>query len=487
MYGHVYYNAEMAEHRMNRGQEYEFEWAATGAEDAVIGINDADMLTSLGDLSPLMVELIDISKATHLTSLKVGDAADNYINDNLNSITLGNNALLKTMDFHNCTKLTQSVDASGCTGLEEAYFEGTAISGLSLPNGGNVKVLHLPDTITNFTLRNQSKLTDLSIPSYKNISTLWLEGNNDVVDPLAIFNEIPSGSRVRIIGFDCEMSNAELKAFLAKIDTMRGLDENGNNTDLAQVSGNLHIAELSPGMVATVEAAGTKYPSLVIVYDAVGVYEATKLVERTITEIERENITELPDYAFDGCNNLSVARFPNVTAIGYRAFGGCSALHDIDFSAASKIDRSGFASSLCGEVSFPSVTTIGVGAFSYTNATRINLPLLQNIPDSPFTYSRLEVLDFTALTSITGQILFINSPLKALIIRNTETVCSVTRTNAFHGASFASGKGYIYVPAALIDSYKCATHWSTVSSQFRDLQDYTVDGTVTGELDESKI
>ena len=31
-----------------------------GAEDAVIGVNNAAMLTSLGDLSPLMLELIDI-------------------------------------------------------------------------------------------------------------------------------------------------------------------------------------------------------------------------------------------------------------------------------------------------------------------------------------------------------------------------------------------------------------------------------------------
>jgi hypothetical protein len=106
MYGHVYYNAEMAEHRMNREQEYEFEWAATGVEDAVIGINDADMLTSLGDLSPLMVESIDISKAAHLTSLKVGDVATDYVNRNLNSITLGNNVLLKTMDFRNCVNLS---------------------------------------------------------------------------------------------------------------------------------------------------------------------------------------------------------------------------------------------------------------------------------------------------------------------------------------------------------------------------------------------
>lgn len=130
MYGHVYYNAEMVEHRMFRGQEYEFVWAASGAEDPVIGINDADMLTSLGDLAPMMVELINISAATHLTYLKLGDASEDYVNNNLNSVTLGNNFLLKYMDFRNCVKLTQAIDASGCTGLEEAYFDGTSITGV---------------------------------------------------------------------------------------------------------------------------------------------------------------------------------------------------------------------------------------------------------------------------------------------------------------------------------------------------------------------
>ena len=51
----------------------------------------------------------------------------------------------------------------------------------------------------------------------------------------------------------------------------------------------------------------------------------------------------------------------------------------------------------------------------------------------------------------------------------------------------ASGTGYIYVPAALVDSYKAATNWSNFAAQFRALEDYTVDGTTTGALDPTKI
>ena len=46
---------------------------------------------------------------------------------------------------------------------------------------------------------------------------------------------------------------------------------------------------------------------------------------------------------------------------------------------------------------------------------------------------------------------------------------------------------YIYVPSALIDSYKAATNWTTFSTQFRALENYTLDGTINGLLDPSKI
>lgn len=265
MYGHVYYNSEMVEHRMYRGQEYEFVWAATGAEDAVIGINDADMLTSLGDLSPLMVELIDISKATHLTSLKIGDGSEGYVNKNLNSITLGNNVLLRSLDLRNCTKLTQSVDASGCTSIEEIYLDGTAVSSVSVPNGGSLKVLHLPGTITNLTLRNQTTLTDFTIPSYLNITTLRLENNSSAVDPLAILSMIPENSRVRVLGVKMEVDNIdEIENLYNRLDTMRGLDENGNNVDKAQMSGTITIDTVTTAELARLNG---RYLDITIKYN----------------------------------------------------------------------------------------------------------------------------------------------------------------------------------------------------------------------------
>ena len=263
MYGQVYFNAAMDQHRMVRDQEYEFQWAAVGAEDAVIGVNNAAMLTSLGDLAPLMIELIDISGATHLTALKLGDAAADYVNDNLNSITLGNNTLLRRLDVRNCVSLTQAVDASGCTNIEEIYFDGTGITGLTLPDGGILKKLHLPSTVTNLTIRNQPKLTGFSMPSYANIITLRLENISGAVNALDILQGMAAGSRVRLLGVDWTLGNyREVVSLYDRLLSMRGLDENGNNTALPQISGQLAVPFITEALL---EGFRTNFPSLAIV------------------------------------------------------------------------------------------------------------------------------------------------------------------------------------------------------------------------------
>ena len=89
--------------------------------------------------------------------------------------------------------------------------------------------------------------------------------------------------------------------------------------------------------------------------------------------------------------------------------------------------------------------------------------------------------------------------LKAVVLRKTDGVCSLNNTSAFtdcyhiHGTANETYNpdglkdGYIYVPRALVDSYKTATNWTTFADQFRALEDYTVDGTTTGEMDWDKI
>jgi hypothetical protein len=92
------------------------------------------------------------------------------------------------------------------------------------------------------------------------------------------------------------------------------------------------------------------------------------------------------------------------------------------------------------------------------------------------------MVDCSALFSIADEA-FRGSNLQALVIRNTSSVVNLIRANAFEETPISSGDGYIYVPRDMLDAYVSATNWSVYGEQFRVLEDYTVDGTITGELD----
>lgn len=84
------------------------------------------------------------------------------------------------------------------------------------------------------------------------------------------------------------------------------------------------------------------------------------------------------------------------------------------------------------------------------------------------------------------------SQLVTLILRKTSIVnCDISAFNGTKYATNGAGGAYVYVPRALISTYQSATNWATLyaahSDMFRALEDYTVDGTTTGDFDESKL
>jgi hypothetical protein len=466
MYGHVYFNAAVAEHRMVRGQEYEFEWPASGAEDPVIGINDADLLTSLGDLSPLMVELIDVSGAPHISRLKLGDAASTYRNLSLNSVTLGNNKLLRHLDMRNCPNLTMSPDVSGCTNIEEIYCDGTSIAGIKLPSGGILKTLHLPSTVVNLQVINQPMLTDFTMPSINQITTLRLENAGCLsAAAMDILNALPANSRVRVLGINHTVETAgEFDAFINKLNSMRGLDENGNNADNAVVSGRVHTPQISYTAFSAIEEFRLTYPGLEITYDEVLPCISHQLVMRTLSgEYENDRVTKTSDYMFSELNGLTGLSLPELLAVPYRMI----------------------VNSPVKSLNIPKVTELKATSLMAFSGERLILPSVVKTNGQSLCWcGNLKIIDFHQVCTI-GEAPWQCKKLVALILRGDGI--STLSNGDFNNTPIASGTGYIYVPRARVDSYKSATRWSTWASQFRALEDYTVDGTIMGELDESKI
>lgn len=264
VYASVKYGSYLVQARSARNTQTTLPCPLDNVNDTEIYIYSASQLASVGDLSGLMVGYADFSKAVKLQSLKIGDANASYSNGNLTELYLGNNELLRTIDVRNCPNLTQAVDLSGCSNIEHVYFEGTAITGLDLPNGGILKTLHLPGTVANLSLLNQTGLTDFSLPSLSNLSTFRVENCGSAIDTKTMLDSIPAGCRVRIIGFDWTVSNeTQLTAIKTKLDTMRGLNENGGNEDTAQMLGTIHIGTVTG---ATLKLLKDSYPDITVSY-----------------------------------------------------------------------------------------------------------------------------------------------------------------------------------------------------------------------------
>ena len=262
------------------------------------------------------------------------------------------------------------------------------------------------------------------------------------------------------------------------------------------------------------------------------------IIDRSIVELSDNVITGIGDYGLSRCGALTAVDLPAVTSLGGYAFECCSLLETVKLPSMTKLGESyssTFLFQLCDKlktIDAPNITEIGKGVFSMSGLTSaafplvtvlgrdafescsklefadfplvtsipvnafkgckklttVNFPVATTVGNSAFSgCSDLVAIDFPSMTGISGSQVFYNcSKLTALILRS-ETMATLSKTNAFDGTPIISGTGYIYVPAALVDSYKAATNWSTYAAQFRALENYTVDGTITGALDETKI
>jgi hypothetical protein len=202
-----------------------------------------------------------------------------------------------------------------------------------------------------------------------------------------------------------------------------------------------------------------------------------------LTSVNLPNVITVEKNAFQGCSTLETVNLPNATAIASHAFYDCKGLTSAVLPNATSVQPNVFIRcSNLTSVSCPCATSVGDTSFyGCSNLTNVDLPLVTTIWSSAFqSCSSLKLLNLPNVTRFVNDVFKSCSSLETLILR-ASTVCTLSNANSFTNTPIASGTGYIYVPRALIDTYKSATNWSTYAAQFRVLEDYTVDGTTTGE------
>ena len=169
------------------------------------------------------------------------------------------------------------------------------------------------------------------------------------------------------------------------------------------------------------------------------------------TEITNSRITSIGINALNGCDELVRASFPNVTSCDTSAFQNCGKLEQVDM---------------------PKLTTIGTNAFR--SCASLQSMVCKNpvsVRGAFYGCSSLALVDISTTRSVEANTFNGCKALVTLILRNT-TFYTLANVSAFTGTPIEAGTGYIYVPRALVDTYKAATNWSTFAAQIRAIEDY---------------
>ena len=267
MYGTIKWGSVLRSQRLGEGETYKMAAPSMQFNDTETIIYNASSLSSVGDLSALYIGTLDASKGTNLTELIIGSSVSGYHNDNFSVLSLGNNPSLRKLDIRNCPNYKDNVDASGCASLDEVYAEGSSATAVNLADGCAIKVLHLPTTTTNITLKNLPNLTtsNLVMAGTDNVVQFVAE-NCPNLDAYSILTTLLSKednkvARIRLVGIDASATDLST---LLNMTNLNGVDESGNVVTSPIITGKLHVT------IATEEAlveVKKNFPDLVVTYD----------------------------------------------------------------------------------------------------------------------------------------------------------------------------------------------------------------------------
>jgi hypothetical protein len=175
----------------------------------------------------------------------------------------------------------------------------------------------------------------------------------------------------------------------------------------------------------------TSYADVNVDVEGGGAEDVAGLLGDTLTTIDNSFATSLVSRACQGRTQLVTVNLPNVTSIDTYAFYGCSNLTSVKMQKATSVKTQCF-----------------------------------------YGCKKLSYADFGVVGSFQAQVFNGCSSLTTLILRKSDSICTMANTSTLSNSGVGKGSGYIYVPATLVEQYKTATNWSTFASQIRAIEDY---------------
>lgn len=436
--------------RVKAGDTVALTVPASSGNDTRIYVQGLDWMEDIGDLSTLQVsgENASISVASkRLQRLKVGDEVADNVTSNISSIDFGDCPSLMYVDARNLASLSSSVDLSKLPRLIEAYFGGTSVPIINIPNGSKIEKLQLSPALRQLTLLNLKFMAEsgLLYDSLAKVQGLRIEGC-DQLNPFDMLKSIYNSDNhelrdIRIIGFDATGDANDLTMISNMVKDLdkdgnehifNGIDQSGKPVDDTNpvIEGKL---EISSGAyeddVATLKDA---YPNIVLnILGGIYIKFADPEVLRVliangvssdgvgITTEDVEKVTSIGTW-FTGNTEITrfdeFSKFKGVTSVtggsdssGIGAFRSCSNLESITFPPTVKTLEKNCCAS-CPKLAIQNlpttITTIDGGAFNGAASAPENiiLPLLQLINDAAFKYvgGIKRVLDLGSITTLAG-------------------------------------------------------------------------------------
>ncbi len=240
--------------------------ALSNTNDLETYIEGAGYITDIGDISDKYPGSVDLSAGVLLRYAKIGNRTEGYYNANLMSVSFGNNTMLEEITLSNCPNLTGSVSVENCGALREFYAEGTNLTSVTFPDGGNMTALYLPETIIRLEVKNQPGITDFAIEGCEKLETLVLENALESYSQ-GIVEKATNLVRLRLTRVNWKLDEPSL---LFRLMELKGIDANGNNTDQVEIAGQVYIACIGANDLQTLWKA---FPDLTItVPDRVGTF-----------------------------------------------------------------------------------------------------------------------------------------------------------------------------------------------------------------------
>lgn len=355
-----------ADGRILAGESVNISMPTDTSADTMVYIQGADWLSDIGDFSKVQIGSTDKTfsvSSKRAQRIKVGDENESEVTTNIGKLDVGYCPSVVEVEARNVSALNDNVDLSKCPRLRRAYFGGTNVTAITLPDGSKIQEYDLPSSLIRLSLRKLPLLTNegLTYESLNDLSYLWVEDNTSIEGYDLLRTALAGGSplnNIRVIGFD-KVGDSNDFNFIMQLTNgeYHGIDAEGNadNTGYPIIEGHLHIAGSTSQ--ENIDFLKGKFPALVLTADQIINYfkfadpEVERIVAQNwgdgtgtsleqiqaVTSLNRKFSDNTSMQTFDELNE-----FTNVTELSASEFQKCTSLVSVDLKNVKRLDGNSF-------------------------------------------------------------------------------------------------------------------------------------------------